>query len=1600
MRKLLTITALVLLWATQAQAATTVRATSSATGASGTALSVSAPTGTTTGDVVIVIAHVNNEEFVEDNNGATPFTEDLAEYQNDFTLHGLSIFSRRIQSGDPSTYNFTIGSSQRWTLVAIALQNPHATDIYDVAPSSGACATADVSDGNGNVVPSITTLTSGALHFSVAGFDGTVGMSSSPSGYTVLHQSGDETIGVGYKLMTSAISTGTTTWVDDADAGELSCSFSVKDSATLGTTLTLCASGCTYTATMANLNAAIVAASPGDTILLQAGALFTGTMVLRQKAGASYITIKTGVDDDGDVLSDSVWPSATTRLIPPSYTNNTNESGQATNYSGSLARLVPVGDANESTVRTIDPAETGSGCASAPCIAHHYRLELLDISGAKLGDAAPYGIIVALGSQQTSGGVPSGDVQDTAAEEPHHFVLDRVYVHGTDNIGCVHGVMQAARSVTIQNSYISNCWNGAQDAQAVWTINSTEGLTMINNYVEGGGENYLAGGDTPRMNFGGSAGITLSASSTTSATLTAALPDYMRIGDCVAVLISAAKWEACISNIQDSGGSRRLISFSNTLHTAPDVPGKMTGNVVPRGFLFSGNWFNTPLAWKGTAKDARKNIFELKIGRDVVVTGNLFTNSWASAQTGGAILFTPLNDNGFEDSAQLANITFSYNRIQNATVCFVINGTTSFSSYFTPRTDGVAISHTSCENIDSVEWGFVSPDSLPGITMTVGGHTPLRQFPKNVSFDHIYLDHQSGSSAVNANSDATTAPQVAATLLLANFVLKNSIIRNPSGLGFYDNTEYEAHASGDASWNAVISGGTCLNNSWANETSGEYTVCTGSFFPVSNAAQDALLTDYVGGDFAVLPSGAYNNAASDGTDLGPDWVELLRLTDAARSGTDLGAPDPPDPPDPPPVGGGGEELTIVNIYSPSATDLTLAPDSDLVLSPTGADVLPSTGYTVNMGRLTRKYLTLHAAELWVETLVAQNTMATIGGRIIVAPTNILSQDLPIDNTSMAVKYNNMAIGDIVMLEAAGLVEFMAITGGPSGSDPYIYSMTRNLDGSGANAWSAGDAVLNTGQSGNGFIDLYSVRGARRTTYVDGTPLSSATEIGPSIVFNQRTSSTYNAWSPRAAIGNLDGLYGYSGSVYGSAFGVPGGARLLLDPTNGIRLYGGDNDLKVEIDASGNATFDGSITVGTGRNQIRNSTCDVSTDDWAIFSNHGNGTTFSFAQPGFSLNQQSNTCFVTVTGTPTAATVTNMYNTTYMPVTEGLKYEASAYVGLQRATSAITNIVWYDAAGSVSGTPLSVSAGNTCTTSSAGGPLLSSFCRSVVIATAPSTAVTARVQVSMTHNGTQADPYLFVVRSYFGDAALTQEDPTPWGAAGTTSINNGLIQTDAIDARVISANSITASELAANSVTAVDILSNTITSAQIAAGTITATEIASGTITADRLNVGSLSAISADLGTVTAGSMSAVSINGGTISGTTISGVTVVGSSSISGATISGGSIDINGGAFEVQSNGNTFSTALTNTGTITTAGFLADTFFQLVYSGFTAAGNHHVCHDNSGVFFGGAACDAVSPSMIAVRSQELRMGAELAELREELAELRAELAAMRNERRQ
>lgn len=247
--------------------------------------------------------------------------------------------------------------------------------------------------------------------------------------------------------------------------------------------------------------------------------------------------------------------------------------------------------------------------------------------------------------------------------------------------------------------------------------------------------------------------------------------------------------------------------------------------------------------------------------------------------------------------------------------------------------------------------------------------------------------------------------------------------------------------------------------------------------------------------------------------------------------------------------------------------------ADLTINLSGSSILPQTGYAYNIGSLNKKYLSLHAAELCVESLVAQNTKATIGGRVLIGEANELTADINQTNYYINVKYNNLASNDIIYFESAGRVEFMkviALTASSGGS--YEYQVQRAYDGTAANNWYAGDSLFNTGGQGDGFIDLYSIKG-----------IKGSVQPGPTMTGNVRNSLVYNDWSEHWAIGNLNGLYGFTSNAFGVGLGrfANNSSYITLDPQNGFAIKHKDNtgaEIKViELDASGNGYFRGNIT---------------------------------------------------------------------------------------------------------------------------------------------------------------------------------------------------------------------------------------------------------------------------------------------------------------------------------------------------------------------------------------------------------------------------------------
>jgi hypothetical protein len=208
-----------------------------------------------------------------------------------------------------------------------------------------------------------------------------------------------------------------------------------------GATITVPAGG--------SLQQALNAAQPGDVILLQAGATYTGNFTLPVKGGATEIVIRSSTPD-------AALPASGTRVSP--------------SMSPLLAR--------------IQSSNSMSALTTAPG-AHHFRLQFLEFAANQTGA----GDIIELGDGSSA--------QTTLAAVPHDLVIDRCYIHGDPTLGQKRGIALNSASTTIVDSYIADIKAVGQDSQAIAGWNGPGPYTIVDNYLEAAGENVMFGGSDP-----------------------------------------------------------------------------------------------------------------------------------------------------------------------------------------------------------------------------------------------------------------------------------------------------------------------------------------------------------------------------------------------------------------------------------------------------------------------------------------------------------------------------------------------------------------------------------------------------------------------------------------------------------------------------------------------------------------------------------------------------------------------------------------------------------------------------------------------------------------------------------------------------------------------------------------------------------------------------------------------------------------------------------------------------------------------------------------------------------------------------------------------
>ena len=123
------------------------------------------------------------------------------------------------------------------------------------------------------------------------------------------------------------------------------------------------------------------------------------------------------------------------------------------------------------------------GAINTASNAHHYRF--VGIEFKPVANNYLYNIIL-IGNGETS-----------ASKLPNNLVFDRCYIHGDPVAGSRRGILMNGAYISVIDSYISDCKEDGADSQALAAYSTTGPLKIVNNYLEGAGENVIFGGADP-----------------------------------------------------------------------------------------------------------------------------------------------------------------------------------------------------------------------------------------------------------------------------------------------------------------------------------------------------------------------------------------------------------------------------------------------------------------------------------------------------------------------------------------------------------------------------------------------------------------------------------------------------------------------------------------------------------------------------------------------------------------------------------------------------------------------------------------------------------------------------------------------------------------------------------------------------------------------------------------------------------------------------------------------------------------------------------------------------------------------------------------------
>jgi hypothetical protein len=276
--------------------------------------------------------------------------------------------------------------------------------------------------------------------------------------------------------------------------------------------------------------------------------------------------------------------------------------------------------------------------------------------------------------------------------------------------------------------------------------------------------------------------------------------------------------------------------------------------LVPSDITFRGNYLSKPLDWRSADSPwTVKNLLELKNARRVLIEGNVLEHNWSAAQTGYAIVLTPVND-GRAPWAVVSEVTVRHNVVRHVASAINILG----FDYHAPsqQTRHLEIRHNLFYDVDGSRWGG------DGRFLLIGDE------PADVVVDHNTV-LQSGSILQMYGRRNGRARPIVGLQLTNNLMLHNDygIIGDDAGIGRSSIAEY-------------LSREEIRGNVFAGADPSLYP--SDNFFPTVAQLWGAFV-DPVSGDYRLRPASLYRAAATDGSMVGAEVDALMRMIPSKES---------------------------------------------------------------------------------------------------------------------------------------------------------------------------------------------------------------------------------------------------------------------------------------------------------------------------------------------------------------------------------------------------------------------------------------------------------------------------------------------------------------------------------------------------------------------------------------------------------------------------------------------------------------------------------------------------------------------------------------------